>query len=62
MAEGSSAPQNGPGTRRHATPRLEPEVTPRMSLRAEQRACMSRPDWTLPACLNWLRHPDRNWL
>ena len=53
----SSAPQNGPGTRRHAT--SAPAITPRTSMRAEQRACMPLSGATSPAHLKWLRLPDQ---
>ena len=56
---GSSAPQNGPGTRRHATSRARRHSA--KSLRAEQRGCMRTPPRTWLAHPQWRRYPAHNW-
>ena len=56
---GSSAPQNGPGTRRHATSRARRHSA--KSLRAEQRGCMCPPPRTWLAHPQWRRYPAHNW-
>ena len=60
----SSPGSSAPGTDRGhaATPHPAPDVTPRTSLRAEQRACTPLSHGTLPAHLKWLRLPDQKWL
>ena len=56
---GSSAPQNGPGTRRHATSRARRHSA--KSLRAEQRGCMRPPPRTWLAHPQWRRYHAHNW-
>ena len=45
-----------------ATPHSEPDLTPRTSLRAEQRACAPLLQGTSFPHLKWLRLPDQKWL
>jgi hypothetical protein len=45
-----------------ATPHSEPDLTPRTSLRAEQRACAPLFQGTSFPHLKWLRLPDQKWL